>query len=356
MKRNNNIIRFILSLFLVLNFIMIESAKAFFRQIDASPKIICNELGLIKKVFYSNKNMTFITNIICNDLDLEKGPDIGIFDQFNLFVTDLGGKLKSTTTFEWEIGVLDSDVFMESTGGYKIVIKDQNPVGVLNRDGKPVWKYDDPAAFHMTFGDTDNDGLPEYYIASTSLVKLDEEGKIVWTTKPAIYTAVSVCDGTKGGDDIITLNHARKIQFWNNHGYLNSEWEPKNILGFDICKWLNKNLIIGFYFNLIEVFDYDGNNVFCYRLPFGPSEIYSIRVESVVFNKKEYLAVLVKFSSAKGLSMLCLFSLDKKLVYQELLKVTTGILAVTQNDQESQLLLVGDGPGRVNSYSISKRW
>jgi hypothetical protein len=53
-------------------------------------------------------------------------------------------------------------------------------------------------------------------------------------------------------------------------------------------------------------------------------------------------------------STLCIFSPEKEIVYQELLNITTGLLAVKLPSSDREILLVGDGPGKGNRYSQTK--
>jgi hypothetical protein len=52
--------------------------------------------------------------------------------------------------------------------------------------------------------------------------------------------------------------------------------------------------------------------------------------------------------------MLCIFDDKKQLVYQEMLRRTTGILSVNDPMTNDQILLVGDGPGKVNKYFVNE--
>jgi hypothetical protein len=49
-------------------------------------------------------------------------------------------------------------------------------------------------------------------------------------------------------------------------------------------------------------------------------------------------------------SILCIFSPDKKLVYKEVLHRTRGLTAIPVDNSTSEILLVGDGAGKVYSY------
>jgi hypothetical protein len=68
---------------------------------------------------------------------------------------------------------------------------------------------------------------------------------------------------------------------------------------------------------------------------------------------KEYFAVITKFSSITGLSLLVIFSPAKALIYHEIIGGTTGLTAINVSGAKEQMLLVGDGPGIVNKYILS---
>jgi hypothetical protein len=68
--------------------------------------------------------------------------------------------------------------------------------------------------------------------------------------------------------------------------------------------------------------------------------------------QSSYLAVLINYSSQYNQSLICIFSPTGELVYKELLHKTYGILTIKPNYLKNEILLVGNGLGKV--YSISK--
>lgn len=312
-----------------------------------------------KEIFYYDKDMTDIRTIVLGELDEIKGTEIGIIDQLGMHILDENGKFKSEISFNWKNGVLDSDIITKKAGIFEIVVKDQSPYGLMDQNGNPIWSYNDNLSYNMAFGDTNFDGMLDFYIASNSLIKIDHDGIEKWQSKPGIFGNVEVLtDADQKKGFIVTSNHDGMIQFWDHSGDVVNEWMPKEkIHQFKISHWFGKPYIITSYKNDIIILDLKGNKFLRYRLTKIPSEIYSVRGAAVKFEKdREYFAIIAKFSSSTGLSMLCIFSPEKELVYIELLKVTTGLLAlndeVTSNNM--QFLLVGDGAGKVNKYRLKK--
>jgi len=319
---------------------------------SASRTILGNE-RIKKQNFYYNKRMTYITHIVCGELDSKDGPDVGILDQFGMDIIDFNGKLKSRVTFNWEGAVLEPDVAVKNDGDFEFIVCYQAPFGVMDRSGEPIWMFNDELSYKMAFGDINKNDSPEYYVATTSLIKLNAKGKKVWQTKNEIFNDVEVYNPARSGRYlVVTSNHLGKIQFRDYQGNVVDEWTPKEKINqFKICSWLKSHYILTSYKDVIILMDMNGQEIMRHKLSHSPTEIYSIRGVSVKFDYgKDYLAVITKFSSASGLSMLCIFSSEKELIYQELLGVTTGLSAINMPFSKWQTLLVGNGPGLVNKY------
>jgi hypothetical protein len=82
-------------------------------------------------------------------------------------------------------------------------------------------------------------------------------------------------------------------------------------------------------------------------------EIMDIRGTAVRFrsNEKPYLAVIAKHRAALKKSTLSIFSSEGKIIYQEMLRSSTGISALP-NPDGSESLLVGDGAETVWIYDM----
>jgi hypothetical protein len=321
------------------------------RKIDS--KIIAGYESIEKQNFYYNEWMTDITYIVSGELDSEDGPDVGVFDQFGMDIVDFDGKRKSSIFFNWEGAVLEPDIRMKKNGDFEFIVRYQAPFGLMDQRGEPIWVFNDELSYKMAFGDTNKDDFPEYYIATTSLIQLDMQGKKIWQTRDEIFNDVEVYNPDNSERSlVVTSNHAGIIQLRDYKGNIVDQWTPKEkIHNFKICRWLNSQYILTSHNDEIIIIDLNGQEIMHHKVSHSPSGIYSIRGVSVKFDRdKDYFAVVTKFSSATGLSMLCIFSPEKKLIFQELVGATTGLAAIDMPFSKRQMLLVGNGPGLVNKY------
>jgi len=158
---------------------------------------------------------------------------------------------------------------------------------------------------------------------------------------------------------IITINHDRYIQFWNSEGEVIRNIKLKvTAYNIELIDWPTPGHFLVKSGSSFFILDMDGNTVLEHKLSVFFSledyEIFTIRGTTVKFyeNQNPYLAVVTKFRSSSGKSMLNIFAPDGKLVYKGLISVTTGVAAVHLPSSKSEVLLVGDGPGKVNSYQI----
>ena len=311
---------------------------------------------IIKKTkFYVNKFMTDITNIVPFEYG-DEGEDVGIFDQFGMDITDIHGKYKRSIKFKWKMGILYPDLVKFYPNSLYIVAGYQNPFGIMDHEGYPIWTYDNEVSYNMACGDVNGDGLLDCYVASTSLIQLDENGKKVWKSKEEIFVNVDIyLPSPPEKPLIVTLNHAGKIQIRNYIGQTIQELVPREkVYGFRICNWLNSHFVLAYQKNVIVFLGLNGEEILRYRLSGNPSDIYSIRGTSVKSEDgKEYFAVITKFSSITGLSLLVIFSPAKALIYHEIIGGTTGLTAINVSGAKEQMLLVGNGPGIVNKYILS---
>jgi hypothetical protein len=139
---------------------------------------------------------------------------------------------------------------------------------------------------------------------------------------------------------------------------------PESVIyGLEIVKWPEDYHILARTDYDIVVLDFNGKVILRHRLQediwqslVHLLEIMDIRGTAVKFrsDEKPYLAVLAKHRAALKKATLSVFSPAGKLIYQEMLRSSTGISAFP-NPDGSESLLVGDGAKNVWLYTLNKK-
>ena len=314
---------------------------------DNSPGIIKGDDLFEKSPFYQSQTpVTPTTHIALLDSDSDSATKIGIFNQFGMHIVDGERRtLIKKVKFDWSPGITRPEVVdLRDDGSFKIMVRGggYTDVGLMNDEGKVLWR-DWLAPYDMAAGDVDGNGVLEFYTSdSKGLQKVNFNGKKVWRVNyPLLYNVMVYESGKDEDASIVTCSHKYRFQFWNVKGELLRDIQPAVKDASDImpCQWPSPGHILARGHRAIYVLDSDGKVILKHSLW---RSIYKIRGTSVRFSEKEepYLAVLAGYSSTTGLSMLCIFSPEGRLVYKELLEGTTGLLAFQPKDSKSEVLLV----------------
>jgi hypothetical protein len=307
---------------------------------------------IIKSLFYESKNLSSIVAIT-----FEKENSVFIFGQRSMhWVNKRTKQLESVVKFAWPTSLLRPDIaFIKDD--YMIVSRGPvSELGVMNSKGEKKWIFKNNSEIlpnTMSFGDLNKDGLLEFYIATNKGVfQLDTEGHVFWKRGDESYDVEVVKYGKESF--IASVCNNGLIECRDFKGILRKTIKT-SILVYDIecVDWLGFSNILTYSGNRIFVLDLNGKIIFSHNLE---KNIYMIRGVQIHFDElnRPYLAILAKFSSAMGKSMLCIFTPDKNLFYKELIDVSQGIAAIEDNFLENQALIVGDGIGRVYRYSLAQ--
>ncbi len=327
--------------------------------------VIAGSNFLSKKLFYQAER-TAITSIVEINLDDDSDVEIGIFDQQGLDIINLIDRSSiSHIEFMWPSGIWKSRILYNDKGKkFNIIVRNDGGgnVGLMNGNGKVLWRKQSNAQLiinNMDAADLDHDNIPEFYIATNKgLQRLNLRGKFVWQKGDWVYD-VEVLDPHHGGKPfIVTAMYNGHIQFRDASGEIAKELRPKvKVRNIEMIDWPSPGHILTSSDSSIMILDLNGNIVFQYKLsPFFSWKKYNIFMiggTSVKFyrDKEPYLAVIAKLKASSGKSMLCVFSPEGDLVYKELVGVTMGIAAIKNPASANEILLVGDGPGKVFEYN-----
>ena len=314
---------------------------------------------LRKEIFFESPEMTSITNIIQGNFDQDPDKKIGIFDQFSFYsVNRHSGATEKVVRFKWASGILRPDLVYIKTKkdqGYGFIAKGPvSDIGLMNQMGEPIWVYK-PANQEiintMAAGDLDQNGVLEFYVAtSRGLVKLNQSGIKFWE-KSGWVGDVDIFDtGTANKYLVVTINSDNRIQFRNYMGELEKEFaSPIQANKIQNVEWPTPGHLLMTAANNIYILDFEGKIVFSHKLN---KDIFAIRGTPIQFkhDEKISLALVAKFSSTTGKAMLCIFSSNGELIYEELINTTQGLLAMQTKTLGKQILLVGNGPGKIYKY------
>ena len=228
-------------------------------------------------------------------------------------------------------------------------------VGLINETGKLIWTYkpnpDSPNPDELIGGDLNNDGVPEFYAATSDdgVHVLDTNGKLVKKFGSGYIGGVDLCT-YNGNTVLIDLDINGKFHFWNYHGELIKTIKTKKDLwNFSIINWPSENHILikdgpSFY-----VLDFNGKIVFKKRAGF---RILSLKGTGVNFKEgKNYLAVITETRPHYNRSILWIFSPKGDLIYKEVICSTEAIVAMKDKEKNKEYLLVG-GCDSINKYEM----
>ncbi len=243
----------------------------------------------------------------------------------------------------------------------------------LDSTGKTVWQRPSRAMMNAAAGDLDGDGHPEIYLAGTSgLERVTPGGQTVCQAAPDTWftTLLPYVHGDAEQPMLVARTLHGIIQLYNSECELmRTVSMAKSGLLLEIVRWpvgdRRARLItwhmerspayIGPTQHSIVVMDLNGQIEFEYTFPKGQQTCMSLRCAIVRFDDDEppYLAVLGSFKAGTRRSMLSLFSLDGRLVYNEILGRGEGLLAVRPSSENArgEILLVSDG-FKVVRYSL----
>ncbi|MDQ7787817.1 MAG: hypothetical protein RDU01_09420 [Thermodesulfovibrionales bacterium] len=326
---------------------------------------------LAKKIFYKG-DIGKIRTIQVGNHNSSLSKKIFILSQNKCLLFDVKmHELVKTIKFKKEVGVRPEVLKIEPDGKLEFILRGGGfgDVGVANTNGELRWKYRPTGTSpSMTSGDLDGDGNLEFYVADyDGLHRLDSSGEEQWRTNDFWEWDVQIFQ-PEGVDEsqIITRGDDGKIRFRNKHGKIIKDiGPPERIYDIEAVQWLSKAYLLAKDEDrCIILMDLDGKVIlkYCYEqewffnLPFG-NYFYILAVRATPIklriNEEPYLAVITDFASYISRTMLNIFSPSGELVYQELLKSTTG-LNVIQNDDGTESLLVGDGGENVWLYTVNQ--
>ncbi len=335
-----------------------------------SPKIgvIKGSELFTKSIYYSNSSMVDITNIDKINYPISSNSQLAVFDQFAVYVLDNMGHLNKKINFKLPHGCLNAFLIKNGSQNSDLIgIRTSDRVFVLNHNGEEVWHYklQEKSQFinDFTVGDLNNDGEVEFYIAtSNGLLQLNLNGEKVWEKTGWIRNVLFLNEGKDKNNYIVSHIDDSRLMFWNYEGKLLREVDPEvKFLHIELCDWPTDGHFLVSRGSAFYVIDIKGAVVFNYKLgsffDLSDYRVFSLKGASArLFQSQEnYFAVITSSSSRYDRSTLMIFTQAGNLLYKEILHQTRGLMALPLGDFKRDVLLVGDGAGKVYKYQKPNR-
>lgn len=335
---------------------------------------------LTKSVFFrqdetAKPRMTYITEIAELGKAGKSAREIAVFDCGDFWLVDPHTRVARWVTSHRAAGGRPCLVDVDGDGTPEIVCRGGgfSDVGLLDSTGKLLWKKPggyttESTANWMSGGDLDRDGATEFYVAaSDGLYSFAADGSRTWRVGRAdeMYWGVELFDSKIVSERQIVASIQRRgryqprfLEFRDHHGNLMRRVKPARCIGrFRLLRWpidAKPLRILARSGSAVVILDRDGLVVWEYKIPRKFGHGFGVEGAFVRFSDDEdpYLAVLLGGRAGWRRSVLCVFSLDGNLVYQEILAATTGMLATRLENAAApgETLLIGDGKGKVVSY------
>ncbi len=318
---------------------------------------------LNKSLFYKNKQFDYITDIVELDLDPDPGLEIGLASTNGATFINNNSDTISKVMFEsWLNHVEIIDINNDNT--YEFMNRGSWLSGASTYDhhGEEIWTYtyEDRGTDDACAGDIDNDGQLEFVVGFNGgggVHLLDENGDNVWVKPDGNVWHVEMVDTNNDSTfEIVHSNVSGDITVRNGKGKVISKNEvsPHHYLSdFSISSWPGSNdskYIISCDEVGIWIINFSGETVIQLKAPRCEDLGFARGLPVKLMNDQpEYFAVIVAYKNWER-SILYLYNITNDLVYQEILpEVCNSIAAVTLNDPETEVLLIG-GEGEVWKY------
>ncbi len=222
-------------------------------------------------------------------------------------------------------------------------------VGLLDMNGKLLWDFKPSFMFNpykMISADLDNDGITEFYtVGDTGLYKLDIYGKVVWKIDGDMQDVSIYSNSMHNFKSIIVLNSDGTFILASSSGKIQKKLNFNSYgISFTTVDVNGKSLIVHrSSFDTIRVVNQNGELFFDYTYKELPV-YHGPYATSVSFDGiTTYIAVLMRSRSTVHKSVISVFSLSGKLVYQSILNSGTGLASQFIHKTKKQRLLVSDG-------------
>jgi translation elongation factor P/translation initiation factor 5A len=250
-------------------------------------------------------------------------------------------------------------MIVKGGGGY-------GDVGLMSEEGNKLWTFH-PRSFvspsDMLHADLNSDDEIEFYaIDNSSLYRLDRLGNTVWEVLAPRYfvfrsdfTDLDVFwNKETSRNELVALENDTIHRYDSAGNLLQSSKSKLSFINFQMLNWNGRQLIFAGYFdNKVAFLNIDGSiHEFIDLHDF--THYHEPQAISVKLKKDEadYLVVLSHSKSSSALTLLSIISPESKLIYQEILNKTKGLISLQPDESETEILVIGLRDGLV-SYGFN---
>ena len=265
--------------------------------------------------------------------------------------SEKGGRVVAVDLYndgDWE--------FLNRGGGWQ-------PVSLYGNKGQVVWSYDPSESPNdMAAGDLNGDGKLEFVVGCNGgggVHLLDQEGNVKWRQEDSNVWHVEMLDVNDDGKLEIVHTNAKGLMKYRDAdgkvvGVINT---LKFFSDFSLCKWPTiegpTHFLVSFD-EKIWVLDVEGKANSQLDAPWAVDNYASgtpVRFDSRV---DPFFAVMVEVRATWKRSILYIYDPTQKLLYQEILPVSTAsVYALNDESSGMDTLLVG-GQGVVWQYKLNE--
>lgn len=336
-------------------------------------RIVTGDTFLSRSVFFEHPDLKFAGALQVAEESSGHASKVAIFGRGTVwFVDPLTRRVQRVLKLE-DHGYMSDPLLVDVDGDgvREIAMRGGgfSDVGLIDSTGKLLWKKSGSYATHstansMAVGDLNRDGAMEFYVAATDgLYSFAANGSRKWRVGGAndCYWRAELFDSRVASECQIVAKVQRRgryqpqfLEFRDHQGNLLRRVKPAREVGaFRVLEWPIDGRplrILSRYGSALTILDKDCHVVWEYKIPRKFGVGMHVNATFVRFSDEEdpYLAVLLGTRAGWSRSILCVFSLDGNLVYQEILDPIIGLLAVRLDGANvtGDVLLIGEGMKR----------
>ncbi|MFO7959048.1 MAG: hypothetical protein R6X33_18335 [Candidatus Brocadiia bacterium] len=318
------------------------------------PVILFGRDYLAKQTFYHKGGMPVVHLEEIPARSEEAGRRVAVFDQQNMHVvTYPEGELVRTARLGWPRPVYEPFLWPADSGeGFWILSSGvYSGTGLLDDRGNKVWEFG--GGRDMEAADLDGDGRTEFYVASLSgLYCVAPDRSRLWRAEGS-YWSLAVVPESPSGPVVAALgSDGRTVTVFSSAGQPRWRFQFSTGPELESCAWPSQSILLAARGRSIHVLDLHGDLLRRIRLTWRIGGLNGFAAIPVRFAADEPrdLAMLGHAGWSSNRSVLCVVNEAGTVLYEETLESTTGMCVIAED--ERQALLVGDGTGRVNKYTL----
>ena len=305
------------------------------RSGEKRPGVHIAKKNISKKCVFSKKRVTGgIQTIQKGDfIPSHQGEEIAVIGQFNIYFLS-SEKYERVKKHNYNFGYTSLSlrgrlVDVDSDGNFEVTSEYEPQL--IGSKGNLLWKVEEDILPHMNIsGDLDNNGKLEFYTCGgNGIIVSDENGKKVKQLSTRYVSSINIVNSKYYRRKLLLIEDIPKnFMLIDNNGKVIEKINlPEKIETIHTMDISGEPYILGNdHKGGIYVYDLKGRLILQSHLTnLSTGHKYRGRAVRFLKNKEPYIAILASTIRTPFLNQISIFSPDKKLIYQETLKNSTGI-------------------------------